>query len=225
MNTIAGTICSVPSQNQTTPSAVPGLSVSYLAGSVILDWGTPQIRPIGTRFNAFESVSSNFADAVSVFEGDGTNLVLVRDTSQRYYWVRAEVGSYFGPLTPSSYGLPAQAPAQVASGSGLMVTAIDGREYIAPFPSHISSGATATAVSPGAAYAGEAGAVTATWSVTGGYPATIINGTSVDASFRVTSVSVLANILEASARLFLTDGVSSVQADCSVLWQKELPDG
>lgn len=215
------TMCGIPSQNQTTPSAVPGLSVSYLAGSVILDWGTPQIRPVGTRFVAFESTTSNFLDAASVFEGDATHVLLVRDTTQRYYWVRAEVGSYSGPLTPTSYGLPVQAPAQVASGSGLMISAIDGREYLVAFPTYVTSGATATAASPGATYVGAAGAVTAAWSVVGGYPATIINGTTVDASFRVTSVGGSTSILSATARLYLTDGVSSVQADCDVLWQRD----
>jgi hypothetical protein len=106
----------VPTQNPTVPSEPQNLSLKSLAGSIQVDWDTPTIKPLGTRYRIIAAANSSDATVGTVaWEGDAdfANVPWTIVSSRTWWWVQAYTGSYYSAYTPNTYGqigIPAPSP-------------------------------------------------------------------------------------------------------------------
>lgn len=102
MSTVA-----LPAANVTAPTEPPAFSVTQqINGTLLYEWTTPIVKPLGTRFQIIRSTNSaNAAVGTVVWEGDASPVPLVSPTSRHWYYVRSVANSAFSQYTPNTFGV------------------------------------------------------------------------------------------------------------------------
>jgi len=104
----------VPDTNPTTPQAPASLDINEnVNGTLQFKIGDPVVRPVGTRFQIVRAVGSTTASANTIiFDGAAQNADILCPNSTHWYFARAYVNSYVGPLFPNTFGIAAK-PADI----------------------------------------------------------------------------------------------------------------
>lgn len=98
----------LPVTNATKPTEPPSFSATpMINGTIAFEWGTPIVKPLGTRFQVIRSTSDSNAASVgtAVWEGDANQVALVMPSSRHYFWVRAVANSQTSPFQPNTFGI------------------------------------------------------------------------------------------------------------------------
>jgi hypothetical protein len=134
----------VPGTNPTTPSEAVLSVTNSVNGTIRFVIADPVVRPIGTRFQIIRSlVSTNAAAGTVVYEGLTQAVDLPSVPVVGFYFSRAYANSYYGPYSPNTLGLTANAyftqvtqvncsATQVFSGDGALHVTQLGRVDFAP---------------------------------------------------------------------------------------------
>lgn len=101
---------SVPATNPTTPSEATLSVTNVVNGTIRFSIATPTVRPLGTQYQIIRSlVSTNAAAGSVVYDGITQQVDLPALATGGFYFSRAYVNSYYGPFSPNTLGLTAQA--------------------------------------------------------------------------------------------------------------------
>lgn len=112
------THATLPLANPTRPSEPQNFTLRTLAGTIVLDWDEPVVRPMGTEYDVIASPNSADASVGSVvWTGAADQVSVPWATFSPYFWhVRARANSYVSAYVPNTFGvlgIPAPAPNQL----------------------------------------------------------------------------------------------------------------
>lgn len=96
----------LPAQNATTPTEPTSFSATpQVNGTILFDWGTPIVKPLGTEFQIIRSTNSaNAAVGTVVWQGNASQAALVMPMSAHWYYARAVANSQTSPFQPNTFG-------------------------------------------------------------------------------------------------------------------------
>lgn len=122
----------IPSSTPTTPSEATLSVANFVNGTIRFAIATPAVRPLGTQYRIIRStVSTNAAVGTIIYDGVSQIVDYPALGAQFFYFSQAYVNSSFGPYSPNTLGLTANAyfthvtqvnctAAQVFSGDGAL---------------------------------------------------------------------------------------------------------
>jgi len=100
----------IPGTNPTTPTEAT-LSVSNIInGTIRFTLATPTVKPVATHYQIIRSlVSTNAAVGTVIYDGVSQIVDLPSASAIGFFFSRAYANSYYGPYSPNTLGLNAQA--------------------------------------------------------------------------------------------------------------------